>query len=68
MRYRYPCKKNHKIDFSESLYVMKMSIYPQYRGGLKDDMFLFVQNVCITNVFNAKYHADCEYENCFALQ
>ena len=47
---------------------MKMSIYPQYRGGLKDDMFLFVQNVCITNVFNAKCHADCEYENCFALQ
>ena len=61
-------KKKHKIDFSEAIYVMKMSIYPQYRGGWKDDMFLFVQNVCITNVFNAKCHADCEYENCFALQ
>ena len=36
--------------------------------GEGDDMIIFVQNVCITNVFNAKCLADCEYENSFALQ
>ena len=61
-------QKKHKIDFNEAIYVMKMSIYPQNRGGWKNDMFFLVQNVCITNVFNAKCLADCEYENSFALQ